>query len=265
MASERNIRKAVRLAVGSAGAALLTAAAAAGALAAPEDFIGAGTREALADLGARARAVGRAARPPAECRALGTVGCYLAPPNAGGAEPALLVYFRGFWRGHGNGSVPQGERLASSRQAMEFYGLEAAAAQAGAALLVTGSSDSQVTEKDIAAIEAASGVSFKKVHLAAHSGGYDGFFKSLPGLRRPDRIVMLDDFYFTDSARSRLVQDRVRAGAVCSGFYTSHNEARLRAGFGKEVDCAVEKKDDLGHERGVRACLGSYIVRGTCP
>lgn len=230
-----------------------------------EDFIGAETRAELAAVGTRAHEVGRTAWPPAECLALGTVGCYMAPQITAGAEPALLVYFRGFWRGHGDGRVPEGERLASSRQALDFYGLEAAAAQAGAVVLITASSDIPVTEKDITAIEAAMGVSFKKLHLAAHSGGYNGLFKSLSGLRQPDHIVMLDNFYFTDEAKAKLVQDKVRSGAVCSGFYTSHNEARWRDGFKNQVDCAVEKKDDLGHEGGVKACLGAYLTKGTCP
>lgn len=230
-----------------------------------EEFIGPETRDALSGLEARAREAGRSPPPhAAECRALGTAGCWLPAPGGAGADPALLVYFRGYWRGHGDGRVPERERLASSRQALEFYGLEAAAAQAGAAVLVTGSSDAAVTEKEIAAVEQALGVPFGRLLVAAHSGGYAGLLRSLPGLRRPDRIVMLDDFYFTDAAQVALLEDRVRAGAVCTGFLTAHNEARWRQAFRGRLDCAVERRDDLGHQRGVNACLGAYLTGTAC-
>lgn len=198
-----------------------------------------------------------------ECRPLSTAGCYFAPKAAPSGDAELLVYFRGFWRGHGDGRVPVGERQASSKQALEFYGLEAAAP--GAVILVTGSSDSGISENEITAIERELGVSFKQIYLAAHSGGYNGLLKSLPGLRQPSRIVMLDNFYFTDAGSAKLIQNRVAAGASCSGFYTDHNEDRWRHGFSNRVDCAVVKRDDLGHDRGVNACLGPFLLGGTCP
>lgn len=198
-----------------------------------------------------------------ECRPLSTAGCYFAPKGPPSEDAELLVYFRGFWRGHGDGRVPEGERQASSRQALEFYGLEAAAPRA--VILVTGSSDSGVSENEVTAIERELGVSFKRIHLAAHSGGYVGLFKSLPRLRQPRRILMLDNFYFTDAASAKLVQDKVDAGAACSGFYTDHNEDRWRRGFRDRVVCAVEKRDDLGHEGGVNACLGPLLRGGSCP
>lgn len=230
-----------------------------------QDFVGPEGRGRLSDLGTQAQTLGRGAPAPEECRQLGAVGCFLAPKGAAGKEPSLLVYFRGFWEGHGNGRVPEKERLASSRQAVSFYGLEAAAAQAGAVLLVTGSSDVAVSESDIAAVEKELGVSFAKLHLAAHSGGYNGLFKSLSGLRQPKRILMLDNFYFTDPSMAKLIQGKVRDGAACSGFYTSHNEDRWRRGFLGKVECAVAKKDDLGHNGGVNACLGPFLLEGNCP
>ncbi|MBI5595596.1 MAG: hypothetical protein HY928_05840 [Elusimicrobia bacterium] len=247
-------------------APLLLAAALALCGAAPaQDFVPAQTQAALSEVGAQAQKVKPASPPEQACRALGSLGCYLVPPGLEGKEPALLVYFRGFWSGHGNERVQEGERLASSRQALGFYGLEAAAARAGAVVLVTGSSDAAVTEADIAAVEAQLGVSFKKVLLAAHSGGYNGLLKSLPGLRQPSRIAMLDDFYFTDKDKVKLLQDRVAAGAACSGFLTSHNEERWKGAFKDKLDCAVEKKDALGHNGAVNACLAAYLAGGTCP
>lgn len=204
-------------------------------------------------------------RPGPPCPALGTLGCFFTPPGLAGKEPALLVYFRGFWSGHGDGRVPERERTASARQALTYYDLAAAAEQAGAVVLVTGSSDAAVREADVAAVGAALGLSFKKVYLAAHSGGYNGLLKSLPGLRRPDRLVMLDDFYFTDRASVQMLQDRVAAGAVCSGFLTSHNAGRWQSAFAGRLDCAVQNRDDLGHTDGVRACLGPYLTTGACP
>ncbi|TBR16735.1 hypothetical protein EPO15_18610 [bacterium] len=223
---------------------------------------------ALLALGGPASAIGKRpadAPAPLDCRPLATAGCWFVPKLAPGGEPALLVYFRGFWRGHGDGRVPPGEREASARQALDFYGLEAAASGAGAVLLVTGSSDAEVTENEVTAVERELGVSFKKLYLAAHSGGYNGLLKSLPNLRQPSRIVMLDDFYFTEAASAKLVAERVDAGAECSGFYTAHNEDRWRRGFKERVRCAVEKRDDLGHEGGVNACLGPLLQGGTCP
>lgn len=230
-----------------------------------QDFVDADARGKLTALGTQAKTVGR--RPPAataapECRPLVPAGCFFAPKAAPSGEATLLVYFRGFWRGHGDGRVPEGERQASSKQALEFYGLEASAP--GAVILVTGSSDASVTENELTAVERELGVSFQKVYLAAHSGGYNGLFKSLPNLRQPTRIVMLDNFYFTDAASAKLVQDRVAAGASCSGFYTDHNEDRWRRGFRDRVDCKVEKRDDLGHEGGVNACLGAFLLGASC-
>ncbi|TPW20407.1 MAG: hypothetical protein FD126_1721, partial [Elusimicrobia bacterium] len=75
----------------------------------------------------------------------------------------------------------------------------------------------------------------------------------------------LDDFYFTDTTSVRLLQERVAAGAPCSGFYTAHNEERWRRGFKGRLDCAVVQRDDLGHEGGVNACLGPLLAGGTCP
>ena len=203
-------------------------------------------------------------KPGPPCPALGTLGCFFTPPGLEGKEPALLIYFRGFWTGHGDGRVPERERAASARQALTYYDLAATAEQAGAVVLVTGSSDAAVREADIAAVGAALGLSFKKVYLAAHSGGYTGLLKSLPGLRRPDRLVMLDDFYFTDAGAVQLLQDRVAAGTLCSGFFTSHNEGRWNSAFRGRLDCAVENRDDLGHTDGVRVCLGPYLTTGRC-
>lgn len=222
--------------------------------------------QSATELAAEARRVGRTPPPrEARCVAFRAQGCYLVPEAGVTGEAALLVYYRGWWRGHGNGSVPAGERVESARQALSFYGLEAAAARVGAVLFVTGSSDQAFAEEDVAALEKETGFRFATVSLAAHSGGYAGLFKSLPGLRRPERVVMLDNFYFTDAAKAAALQKLVDAGTVCAGFYTAHNEDRWREGFRGRVTCSVEAQDKLGHEGGVNACLAAYLTKTSCP
>lgn len=219
-----------------------------------------------AELAAEAQRVGRTPPPPeARCLAFRDKGCLLVPEGGVTGDARLLIYYRGWWRGHGNGSVPGGERIESSRQALSFYGLEAAAAKVGAVVFITGSSDQAFVEEDIAGLEKETGFRFANVSVAAHSGGYVGLFKSLPSLRRPERIVMLDNFYFTDAAKAAAVQKLVEGGAVCAGFYTAHNESRWREGFRSRVTCSVEAQDKLGHEGGVNACLAAYLTKTTCP
>lgn len=205
-----------------------------------------------------------------ECAALGNKGCWYASPGGIG-DPALLVYFRGHWNyTHTNpppadkGTIPPAKRLASSRQAFKDYGLKELAIKENLVVIVTGSSDVSISEDDIKAVKEASGVNFVNRYLAAHSGGYVGLQASLPKLGPVNRIVMLDNFYF-DQTLSKLVQDRVAAGAECDGFYTGHNRERVKSNFIPVVaKCPLDTYENSDHDAAVPRCLGSYLNRATC-
>jgi hypothetical protein len=74
---------------------------------------------------------------------------------------------------------------------------------------------------------------------------------------------MLDNFYFAEGL-SRAIQAKVQAGAVCTGFYTKHNEDRWAKRFKPFVYCPVDYHEDYGHDGGVNRCLGSYLRETAC-
>lgn len=196
------------------------------------------------------------------CRPFGA-GCYYAPDSALEASmPALLVYFRGHW-GQYAGSVPEGKRLASARQAFEVFGLKKLAEDQGMVVLVTGSSDAAFTNADLAELERELEGGFKRLFLASHSGGYVGLWNSLSKLARPDRVVMLDNFYFAEGL-SKLVAERVDKGTECAGFFTKHNKLRYEKNFKPYASCSVEARDDYGHDGAVSKCLPKFLAGEAC-
>lgn len=198
----------------------------------------------------------------ADCAPLPGVGCVYVPLGAPRTEPGLLIYFRGHWRSY-RGRVPQELRVESARSAFISYGVKAAAERAGLAVLVTGSSSAEVGAAELAAARAAAGRPLGRVILAAHSGGYVGLERSLPGLPPVARIVMLDDFYF-DASLTALIKARVGAGAACTGYVTLSSRARWESRFKPFVACPVDVYQDSEHEAAVARCLGAYLERSTC-
>ncbi|MBI4349554.1 MAG: hypothetical protein HY553_22150, partial [Elusimicrobia bacterium] len=133
----------------------------------------------------------------------------------------------------------------------------------GLVLLVTGSSDVSVSDELLWGLERRAGLAFGKLYLAAHSGGNVGLARSLGRVRRPDRIAMLDNFYFAESL-SHAIQREVAAGAVCAGYLTAHNRERYEKRFMPFVYCPIQDRSDLGHDGGVNRCLGKYLARTSC-
>jgi hypothetical protein len=199
------------------------------------------------------------------CAPVPGIGCVYIPSTASDGAAPLFIYFRGWLAPH-NGSVPAKERVSSAGQAFTFYGLGPAADAAGAVLLVTGSSDVSVRDADVDALEKQLGRRFTSLILAAHSGGYVGLGASLPPKRKVERVIMLDDFYFDDSAASvgRAVADVVQRGAACAGYYTPHNKDRWEQRFKPYLTCPVEAFGPNDHNAKVNECLKGYATTGTC-
>lgn len=186
------------------------------------------------------------------------LGCVYVP-----AEPkALLVYFRGHWGAY-KGNVPQDQLLASARQAFSRFELRRVADEAKAAVLVIGSSHLPVIADQITALERELKVRFESVSFAAHSGGNAGLSKSLLGGRRPDRVVMLDNFYFEEKV-SKDIQALVFSGTVCVGFLTPHNHDRWQRRFQPHVSCPIDRLGGSDHDEGVVRCLGKYLRQTSC-
>lgn len=177
----------------------------------------------------------RAALTTEECADLSPIGCYYSGAPAGAAVP-LLIYYRGWVTGtnypggglYGGHISGKADILRSSRAAFTFYKLGQLAREMRVAVLVTGSSDIGVKRSDVDRLQAALGVNFRSVSVAAHSGGYVGLGNSIGTFGRLEKIVLLDPFYSDFSA---VVKAGIRQGAVCTGFYTPHNAARYKQYF----------------------------------
>ncbi|MBI5201496.1 MAG: hypothetical protein HY925_07935 [Elusimicrobia bacterium] len=191
---------------------------------------------------------------PLACRPVEGVGCYLPLAQSGGDETPILVYLRG-WFDRWEERVPPELRAASAQDAVRFYGLAEAARSVGAGLLVTGSADVGVSDETL---EAQEKVRFGRLYLAAHSVSYEGLSRTLGRLRRPDRIVMLDNFYFQKEL-SLKIQQQVAAGAVCAGYVTPHNRQRYETRFKPFVYCPIQALNGRQHNRGVNRCLGPLL------
>lgn len=199
---------------------------------------------------------------PPDCRPIEGVGCYRPPAGKPGDAPPILVYLRG-WFGRWEGRVPPEHRAASAQDAVRFYALAEAAEAIGAGLLVTGSADVGVTDEILDQLEAQERTRFGRLFLASHSGGYVGLSRTLGRLRRPDRIVMLDNFYFQEEL-ALAVQQQVAAGAVCVGYFTPHNRERYEARFRPFAYCPVQALSGQEHNRGVNRCLGRLLNSLRC-
>lgn len=231
-------------------------------LAAQTADVGAALRSAGQGAGDMAAVQARTVASPADCVPFQGKGCVYD-----GGEGALLLYFRGHLNGSGNITGPE-RILASSRQALESYGIRKAADQLGLTALVTGSSHIPVTRKDVERLEAALGRKFPLVLVAAHSGGYVGLSASLDGLPRVDSLSLLDCFYGSDiqTALASKVAAREEQGAACRGFATPHNLKRYRTYFQPLSRCAVEARpSDAEHESRVSRCLPHYLAGRACP
>lgn len=204
-----------------------------------------------------------AGRAEEECRPLPGVGCWFAPGDAPAGAP-LLVYLRGHHPTLGP-NVPEGQWLASSRQAFSAYGLAKTAREKGVVVLVTYRSGLGVKPGDVAAVAAESKRDFAKTILAAHSGGYVGLGKTLDADLTPARVVMLDDFYGAGSdGLARKLQRAISLGAACSGFYTPHNRKNFETGY-RGVACSVDAMgSDAQHNPAVGRCLGGYLDGRSC-
>ena len=208
-----------------------------------------------------------AAQAAPQCAPVPGIGCvYVSPKAAEDGSAPLLVYFRGWTKAH-KGSVPVAERAASAREAFSSYDLDRAADAAGAVLFVTGSSDASFQDADVDALETKVGRRFSRLILAAHSGGYVGLDASLPQRREVARVIMLDDFYFSDGPDSlgRRVAALVGRGAACAGFYTPHNKERWEQRFKPYLTCPVDAFGPHDHDDKVNACLKGYATTGACP
>ncbi len=180
-----------------------------------------------------------------DCAPVKNIGCYFNGAPAGEKAP-LLIYYRGWlsdtnYPGGGlNGGHISGEAniLRSARAALDFYGLKRLAQEKGLVVLVTGSSDINVTRQHIADLQRELGYVFPAVHVAAHSGGYIGLSASIDSLDRVDGIILLDPFYSDFSAKLR---PWIQSGAACGGFYTPHNNKRYEDYF-FTLGCAVESR-----------------------
>jgi len=197
-----------------------------------------------------------------------SIGCYYAAqPALGQNPPALLIYLRG-WHPVMGKTVPLDKRLESARFDFTRFNLSGTAEANNLVVLVTGSSDSDVTQSDIATIEKATKVKFGQVYLAAHSGGYTGLAKTLSNLSQVNRIILLDNFYF-GSVVAKSIKKRTDKGMACTGFYTEHNKSRYEKYFKTSVqNCPVELHADIyphGHNDSVNTCLGTYLTKTSCP
>jgi hypothetical protein len=205
------------------------------------------------------------AQTPHPCAPVAGIGCVYVSPKAADDAP-LFVYFRGWTKVH-KGSVPPAERARSAQDAFAFYELGRAADAAGAVLLSVGSSDAVVRDADVDALERQTGRNFRRLILAAHSGGYAALDAFLPQRRDVARVIMLDDFYFSDGPGSlgRKVAALVGKGAVCAGFYTPHNKERMEQRFKPYLTCPLDAFAPPDHDPKVKACLAGYATTGTCP
>lgn len=200
----------------------------------------------------------RAAEHP--CAPVTGVGCWYGPETWDGT---VLVYLRGHHPSHGRNVPPEG-LVASARQAFDAYGLRAAADASGARVLVTGNSPVVVGSETLAKLEP------KRVAIAAHSGGYSALERTLTGLGRVDRVVLLDMFYGAAPERETPVLTRIAravaaTGAPCSGYFTSHNRDRYERYFKDEAPaCRVQDGAAWGHNGAVNRCLAAFLAGDDC-
>jgi hypothetical protein len=208
-------------------------------------------------------AAARGAPAATACRPAPGFGCFYAPDGLSGAT-TVLVYHRG-WYGKYKGAVPAEKLVSSARQAFAAYGLGALADKNKLAVLVLGGSYIGVAPADLSKFASDTGMLFGRTILAAHSGGYVGLGATLTAGTKPDRILMLDDWYEDTGALASQLQTAVSAGASCAGYRTAHNKKNWETVYKPGVSCAI---DDLGsdteHDRGVRRCLGAYLTRPSC-
>lgn len=207
-----------------------------------------------------------AAAAASDCSAHGRQMCWYAGKGVDAGRAAVLVYFRGHW-GDYKGDVPPGERLASARSAFSTYELKRVADDNKLIVLVTGSSDVSVSDRDLDDIAAAAKATIASLRLAAHSGGFVGLGASLKQLGFAERIILLDAFYFGEDL-SKQVAERVARGAACTGFTTPHNKKRWSERFAARLPgkaCPIDHYLAASeHEDAVRRCLGPYQSRTTC-
>lgn len=206
-----------------------------------------------------------------DCTPYQNKACWYAPGGMGDAT--LLVYFRGHWNYTGTkdppkdaGSLPANLRMKAARKAYADYKLYDLASDQNLLVIATGSSDVVITEEDIAAIvkEAGYRTPAKRV-LASHSGGFVGLQGSLKVLGPVDRIVMLDNFYFSKELADA-IKARTDANTACDGFFTTHNANRVETVFKPVVKdvCKLDSYGNSEHESRVGQCLPSYMTHFGC-
>ncbi len=210
---------------------------------------------------ALALSIAAAAAP--ECVPVDGIGCFYAPSGLSPESKApLLVYLRGHYESY-KGAVPSAQRADSAKQAFGKFELGPLADREGMAVLVTGSSDVGVTDAALEALQSRFRLTFGALYLASHSGGNKGLKSTLGKVRRPDRIVMLDNFYF-EKEFSLVVQQQVAAGTVCAGFFTRHKEQSYEANFKPFAYCPIDDGPGFDHNLSVNRCLGKYLHATTC-
>ena len=201
-----------------------------------------------------------------DCVAYGSQMCWYAGKGVNANEATVLVYFRGHWGDYG-GNVPADQRLAGARSAFKTYELKRVADDNKVVVLVTGSSDVSVSDRDLEKVAEAAKVTVASRWLASHSGGFVGLGASLKKLGYAGRIIMLDTFYFGEDL-SKDIAARVAKGAVCTGFTTPHNKKRWSERFAPHVpekSCPINHYNaGSEHEDAVRRCLAPYLSRTTC-
>lgn len=184
----------------------------------------------------------------------------------------LIIYFRGHWGEH-RGEVPDSMRSSSLMQVINFYDLDKTANLLNQSFLITSSSHISFYADEIQGflLEA----NFKEdseVILVAHSGGYNGLFKTLKKFKNSElpykfklkKIILLDNFYFSESA-TNLYKEYFDQGVECSGFYTAHNEKRYQDRFLRKISkdvCPIEKR--IEHNSSVNECLEKYVQGTSC-
>src|SRR6185295_13978938 len=155
-----------------------------------------------------------------DCKKLDGLGC-LYVPDTMQSPRTLVIYFRGHHPRWG-ADVPDDAIVGSSRQAFLSKKLGEQAQARGFAVLVTGKSSLTPARKTVNALKPG-GKAIDKLVLAAHSGGFDGLLSGYAEFPNPDRLLMLDDFYFGEEDGRKLAK-LTQAGASCVGFYTEHNK-----------------------------------------
>ncbi len=168
-----------------------------------------------------------------DCSSFPKVGCLYFPGYLKSKQPSLL-YIRGLIQS--KAKIPQSTK--NLFDSSEGYNLKRVAESNGQIIFATHKSEVSIPSEVIQCLKKLSSTS--DLDVASHSNGVLGIIKNQSVLKNGVRnLYLLDNFYVPEGMATAV--DKIKA-KNCSGFYTSHNSARLRK-FQKSLalDCDISK------------------------